>query len=220
MRTRFDAELTRLHENLVEMGKLCEKSIQAAMNSLFNHDQQEAKDVHLIEQDINQLQRVVIGQCLKLLLEQQPVASDLRAISAGMQMSADLERIGDYAEDVADMTRFINNDELLSQTRLREMADTACRMVTDSVKAFTTDDAGLAKEIMARDDAVDADFARIRHFMADAITGGLAQDESFIDIMMISKYLERVADHAVNICEDVVYSVTGKMIKDSDLTEE
>ncbi|MGN0709098.1 MAG: phosphate signaling complex protein PhoU [Anaerovoracaceae bacterium] len=220
MRDNYNEELTELHKKLISLGDLCEQAIAAAMNSLFEHDEKAADTVSKIEEETDRMYHDIEAFCLRLLLREQPVATDLRVVSGGLQMITDMERIGDYAGDIVGMAKFIKNDELISQIPMKELSDTATGMVRDSVSAYVEKDVDLARDVMKRDDKADEYFDSIVKWTVKTIKETDIKDAAFIDIAMISKYLERIADHAVNICEDVIFTYTGERVKDSDPDEE
>jgi phosphate transport system protein len=210
MRTHFEEQLERLNGELIEMGALCEEAISACNNVLLGSEGAELGRAKAFERDIDQKERDIENLCLRLLLQQQPVARDLRLISAAMKMIADMERIGDQASDIEEITQFIhNNTDLKSRLRLNEMAKTTIEMVTDAVNSFVKKDMALAHSVMDCDDIVDDLFRNIKSELIRLISEGDTRGELFLDLLMIAKYFERIGDHAVNIAEWVEYSITG-----------
>ena len=209
MRNRFDTQLTTLHVELIKMGALCEESIAAAIKSVLDEDEAMARRAVEAEQEIDRKERDIEALCMKLLLQQQPVARDLRMISSAMKMISDMERIGDQAEDIAEISKFLKGCTLTSRIHLKDMAVAAVQMVTDSVDAFVKTDLSLARAVMARDDVVDDLFSQIKAELIALIVEDSGNGEHCIDLMMIAKYLERIGDHAVNIAEWVEFSITG-----------
>ena len=209
MRNHFDTQLNTLHVELIKMGALCEESIAAAMKSVLDEDATMALRASLTEREIDRKERDIEALCMKLLLQQQPVARDLRAISSALRMISDMERIGDQAADIAEISKFLKNCTLTSRVHLKDMAVAAVQMVTDSVDAFVKNDLSLAQAVKAHDDVVDDYFKQIKDELTALIVEDSHNGESCIDLMMIAKYLERIGDHAVNIAEWVEYSITG-----------
>ena len=191
MRVKFEAQLERLNVELITMGALCEEVISGAAKALLDGDSGLRETVLAAERDINQKERDIESLCMKLLLQQQPVARDLRTISSALKMISDMERIGDQAADIAEITR-----------------DIADNSVTDSVDSFVRKDLGLAEAVISSDDVVDDLFLQVREELIRRIGMG-DSGEVCIDLLMIAKYLERIGDHAVNIAEWVEYSLTG-----------
>ena len=209
MRNRFDEQLERLHVELIQMGASCEDAISAAAEALLKGDAALADAACQAERDIDQREREVENLCLKLLLQQQPVARDLRVISAALKMISDLERIGDQAADIAELTRYIRLTDSLSRLHIGDMARAVIAMVTDSVDSFVKGDLALARAVRAADDRVDALFEQVKRELIDLIAADAAAGEVGLDILMVAKYLERIGDHATNVAEWVEYSLTG-----------
>ena len=209
MRSRFDEQLKLLNRKMTEMGGECESIIAAAGKALL---QGSAEDAHRAQEQghrIDQLEREIESICLKLLLQQQPVARDLRVISAALKMITDMERIGDQAEDIAEIITTLGGRTGAECRDIRVMAEATIKMVTDSVDAYVRQDVALAERVIASDDEVDEDFERIKRRLIDGISSGTEDGESVLDLVMIAKYYERIADHATNIAEWVEFSVTG-----------
>ena len=222
MRDRFTEQMKKLHAELIEMGELCETVITLATDSLINDNIDDARSVAMIDADIDRSERDVESLCLKLLLQQQPVASDLRQVSAALKMITDMERIGDQASDIAELMEYVHGDHILDMTKISEMAKAVIHMVTESVNSYVRQDVNLAKQIIAYDDVVDNLFNEIKGEIIDIIsqnkeTGNRENAEKAIYIMMIAKYLERIGDHPTNIAEWAVYSVTGIHQSDESL---
>ncbi|PWL81570.1 MAG: phosphate transport system regulatory protein PhoU [Clostridia bacterium] len=209
MRTRFDEQLSKLNTELIEMGALCEEVIALAVDALTRADAGLAKTVAPVDEKIDQKERDIEALCLKLLLQQQPVARDLRQISAALKMITDMERIGDQAEDIAELIRFLPPRPIEQGELLRKMARAVIKMVTESIDAFVKHDIMIAKAAIADDDTVDAYFDSVKDELIARIAKN-PQDGAFaLDLLMIAKYFERIGDHAVNIAEWVIFSVTG-----------
>ena len=209
MRNKFDEQLEKLHVELIQMGAACEDAISAAAEALLKGDTALADVAEEAEKDIDQREREVENLCLKLLLQQQPVARDLREIYAALKMISDLERIGDQAADIAELTRYIRLTDGLSRLHIGDMARAFIAMVTDSVDSFVKGDLALARAVRAADDQVDALFEQVKRELIDLIAADAAAGEVGLDILMVAKYLERIGDHATNVAEWVEYSLTG-----------
>lgn len=210
MRNRFDEQLMQLNRELIEMGALCEEAISVASESLLANDKQLAAKVAPLDSEIDRKERTIESLCLKLLLQQQPVARDLRQISAALKMITDMERIGDQAEDIAEIICSIDVYPAGNSRLLQEMADATIKMVTESVDAFVKNDIIIAKKVIEDDDIVDSYFDQIKQKLIASIAEDPDNSEFAIDILIIAKYFERIGDHAVNIAEWVIFSVTGE----------
>ena len=210
MRNRFDQQLYELNREMIEMGAMCEEAIAAAAKALSTGDIALAEKVRANSGAIDQMERDIEDRCMKLLLHQQPVARDLRLISAALKMITDMERIGDQAEDIAEIVTFLNGHTMEDMQLVEEMARATIEMVISSVDAFVKKDVELAEKVIARDDIVDTYFSRIKCGIFSMITKVPANGEFALDLLMIAKYFERIGDHATNIAEWVIFSVTGK----------
>lgn len=209
MRSRFDEQLATLNKELIEMGALCEEAIADAAKALTTADEKTAAKVEPLEAEINQKERDIESLCLKMLLQQQPVARDLRQISAALKMLTDLERIGDQASDIAEIITFIDKKAGVDCEPICLMAEATIRMVTESIDAFVKRDVGIAQQAIAHDDTVDDYFLKVKRSLINMISQRPADGEHALDLLMIAKYFERIGDHAVNIAEWVIFSVTG-----------
>ena len=209
MRNTFNEQLERLNVELICMGALCEEAISAATKALLDGDTELGKQASTLEQEIDHKERDIESQCMKLLLRQQPVASDLRAVSAALRMISDMERIGDQASDIAEIARDIEDIRLGGRVPMGEMARAAIGMVTDSVDAFVRRDLKLARSVVLEDDQVDSLFLQVREELIRLIAAG-ENGSVWLDLLMVAKYFERIGDHAVNIAEWVEFSLTGK----------
>ncbi|MBP1561145.1 MAG: phosphate signaling complex protein PhoU [Oscillospiraceae bacterium] len=210
MRNRFDEQLARLNTEMIEMGALCEEAIALASKALSTGDVSLSKKVAPISADIDRKERDIESCCLKLILQQQPVARDLRQISAALKMITDMERIGDQAEDIAEIITYLEGKTAEETIHIREMAAETITMVTDSVDAYVKRDTELAKSVIAHDDKVDEYFDRIKRSLIKMISENSGKGEYALDLLMIAKYFERIGDHATNIAEWVIFSVTGE----------
>ena len=210
MRYRFDEQLELLNQELITMGSLCEEAISATSRALANGDVSLAKKTKNLEEKINQKEREIESLCLKLLLQQQPVAKDLRTISSALKMITDMERIGDQAEDIAEIIITAHISEPDDTFHIRAMADAAMKMVTDSIDAFVEKDIELAKQVVDYDDVVDGYFDKVKNILIEKFSDEKTNGEYTLDLLMIAKYFERIGDHAVNIAEWVIFSITGQ----------
>ena len=209
MRSRFDEQLAQLHRELIEMGALCERVIALAAKALTTGDKALAQQVPPLDREIDRKERDIENLCLRLLLHQQPVAGDLRRISAALKMITDMERIGDQAEDIAEIVQFLAGRSAENDDLLREMARSTIHMVTESVDAYVQRDTMLAETVIAEDDVVDNAFDEVKRRLIDKIAAHPDDGEYALDLLMIAKYFERIGDHATNIAEWVIFSVTG-----------
>ncbi len=206
MRNKYDEELQNLHNSLIKMGSLCEHAITFAMKCFDEDNEGSIDTVKLTEVKINEFEREIERQCLKLLLQQQPVAGDLRGISAVLKMITDLERIGDQAVDIAELSRYTSG----LNSHLQSMAQNAIEMLSSAIDAFVDANLELAQETIEKDDVVDSLFLDVRYDIIEMMTTSKDNAENMLDMLMIAKYLERIADHAVNVSEWVIFSITGK----------
>ncbi|HPW52773.1 MAG TPA: phosphate signaling complex protein PhoU [Erysipelotrichaceae bacterium] len=209
MRSRFDEQLNHLRKKMIEMGAECENIIALATKALFDGNVEEALRAKEEGIKIDELEREIESICLKLLLQQQPVAKDLRIISAALKMITDMERIGDQAEDIAAIVATLNGrvgDECIY---ISAMAEATIKMVTGSIDAYVNEDLSLAKEVLKHDDLVDEAFISAKASLIKMIANNINDGEYALDLLMIAKYFERIGDHATNIAEWVIFSVTG-----------
>lgn len=209
MRNKFDIQLDNLNNNLIIMGAMCENAIASAVKALMTYNVPLAKATIQAEKQIDEKEREIENLCLKLLLQQQPVAKDLRFISAALKMITDMERIGDQAADIAEIVTFIDLSESKNKVKIAEMTEAVIKMVTESIDAFVKRNLELAKSVIEYDDVVDGYFTHIKKDLIDLISKDKGYGEAAIDILMIAKYLERIGDHATNIAEWVVFAITG-----------
>lgn len=219
MRNHFELQLSQLNTELITMGALCEDAISAAAKGLLEGDASLTEAVLSAERQIDQKERDVETLCLKLLLQQQPVATDLRTVSSALKMISDMERIGDQAADIAEINRFVSTGSMASASHIADMARAAIRMVTDSVDSFVKKDADAAYEVIRRDDSVDALFSKVKEELICAVKEERGSAEELIDLLMIAKYFERIGDHAENIAEWVIFSITGQHKDRKDIEE-
>jgi phosphate transport system protein len=221
MRETFTTQLKELNSTLSMMGSMCEDCITCSTQALLTGANELADKAIELEKDIDIKEREIQNLCMKLLLQQQPVAHDLRTISSALKMITDMERIGDQGSDIAELLQHLNSDDegrtepsqlpRINNVHIAAMADATIRMVTGSVDSFVRQDASLAREVADMDDEVDALFIKVKSDILDMITSGDKHDRAFgeqaINTLMIAKYLERIGDHAVNITEWVRFSL-------------
>ena len=208
MRNVFHEQLDQLNVELIKMGAMCEEAISAATKAYLEGDRELGQRAVALEQDIDHKERDIESQCMNLLLRQQPVASDLRVVSAAMRMISDMERIGDQASDIAEIARDMKRSAVVREVPMEEMAAAAVKMVTDSVDSFVRGDLDLAHSVIVQDDGVDQMFLDVRSKLIVLIAQG-KDGELCLDLMMIAKYFERIGDHACNIAQWVEYALTG-----------
>lgn len=194
---------------MVRMGGMVENAITAAVNGLVRRDDELNKKAIEADCNIDEMEKQIESRCLRIILQQQPVASDLRRVSAALKMITDMERIGDQAEDIAEIITYLSDRSAANEQLMREMANAAIKMVTDSVDAYVKHDTIMAEKVIAADDVVDAYFDRVKHQLIERIAADPTDGEYALDLLMIAKYFERIADHAVNIAGWVIFSVTG-----------
>ena len=211
MRSRFDEQLALMKNELIQMGALCEEAISLTAKALTDGDKTLAEKVGHLEGEIDQMERDIESLCLKLLLQQQPVARDLRQISAALKIITDMERIGDQASDIAEIILAMLAEGYVPEDvgHIREMARETIKMVTESVDSYVRQDIEPARAVIAHDDTIDRYFTQVRAVLIQKIAESPMVGEHALDLLMIDKYLERIGDHAVNIAEWVIFSVTG-----------
>ena len=209
MRNKFDQQLEQLHLELIKMGAQCEEAISASVKALLTGEAAMADKAIERERDIDQKERDIESLCMKLLLQQQPVARDLRTISSALKMISDMERIGDQAADIAEITCHVSGPSLPAQVHISDMTRAAVKMVTDSVDSFVRRDLNMAKGVIQYDDVVDQLFVAVKQELTDLIRSDSSSAGQALDLLMVAKYLERIGDHAVNVAEWVAYSITG-----------
>ena len=209
MRNHFNNQLEQLNRELIQMGGLCEDIIEIVARALTGWEEDLIKRVTTLGAEIDESERTIETLCLKLLLQQQPVARDLRQISAAMKMITDMERIGDQAEDIAEIITHLNCRVERESVQIREMAEATMQMVREAVESYVRQDLDLAHKVMGHDDIVDDYFIKVRTSLIDIIAANPADGEYALDLLMIAKYCERIGDHCTNIAEWVEFSVTG-----------
>ncbi len=208
MRNKYQKQLNDLNQELITMSSLCENAISLSIKGFIEADKEIAQQVFLIEKEINEKEKEIEQACLKLLLQQQPVATDLRIISSVLKMITDLERIGDHASDIAELSKYANSG--LAMQDLKKMAEEAIKMVNLAIDSYIKCDIELANFVIGYDDKVDDLFTLVKNDIIEEIRQGSSDPLSSIDMLMIGKYLERIGDHATNIAEWVSFSIVGK----------
>lgn len=209
MRSKFDEQLSTLNRELITMGALCENAIAKSAKALAERDLALARSVPDLSVQIDEKERQIEGLCLKLLLQQQPVATDLRVISAALKMVTDMERIGDNSGDIAEIITVAELTAADETEDISAMARAVIKMVTDSLDAFVAQDVAAAQAVIAYDDVVDGYFSKVKRLLIQRVRSAETDAEQALDLLMIVKYLERIGDHAVNIAKWVVFSITG-----------
>lgn len=213
MRSRFDEQLVKLNLSLIEMGAMVETAINAASEALVLQDVNAASAVVEGDALVDEMEKDIERQCLQLLLHQQPVARDLRLVSSALKVITDMERIGDQAADIAELTKYISSQILVKQlTDIPKMAQLTMKMVTASIDAYVQKDATLAENVIDSDDAVDALFIAVKKELINLIKKDDHNSEQAMDLLMVAKYFERIGDHAVNIARWVYFSINGTHI--------
>ena len=207
MRNVYQEQLHNLNRELIQMGAACEEIIAFAAKALTDYSPELEEKTNQVGAVIDESERAIETICLKLLLRQQPVAGDLRQISAAMKMITDMERIGDQAEDIVDLIPKMSGTA--EEEPLQKMAIAAQKMVTEAVDAYVKQDLALAKKVMGDDDIVDAYFNQVKSDIIAMIAANPEDGEYALDLLMIAKYFERIGDHCTNIAEWVAFSVTG-----------
>lgn len=209
MRERFERQLMQLNTELISMGALCEDAIDCAVKYLLENDKKMKENASEIEKQIDRKERDIETICMRILLQQQPVAADLRTVSSALKMISDMERIGDQAYDISEIAEYVVGRGITNEVHIADMADTAAKMVTLSVESFVRKDISLAQSAIALDNKVDELFLTVKSELTEAVRQGSDNGEALVDLLMIAKYFERIGDHAENIVEWVIYAVTG-----------
>lgn len=211
MRIKYEEQLKRLNQEMIQMGNMVEQAIEQSYAALTQGDIERAKQIVHEDSAVNDQERLIENLCLKLILQQQPVASDLRTISAALKMVTDMERIGDHAADISELTIYLaDRKEDVNQENIRKMAAETMTMVLDSVDAYVRKDLQEARAVIARDDTVDALFDAVKQDLVNQIAKHPESAGFMPDLLLVAKYFERIGDHAVNIAEWVIYAVTGQ----------
>lgn len=211
MRNRFDRQLSTLNDELIEMGSMIEKSIETAIKALVKQDVDLARHAIEADEEIDRQERIIEDLCLKLLLQQQPVAKDLRLISSALKMITDMEQIGDHASDISEITIALADQPYIKKLEhIQQMAKETMIMLVGSIEAFVDKDLEKANEVIKRDDVVDDLFDKVKKELIQMIHENADKGEQAADLLMVAKYMERIGDHATNISEWVIFSITGE----------
>ena len=219
MRNNFDKQLSQLNTELVTMGALCEEAIQNAVKYLTDNDENSKQACLDADRQIDKKERDIETLCIKLILQQQPVAKDLRVVSAALKMISDMERIGDQASDIVEIAPYVAQKGTLGETHIKEMAEATIKMVSESIDSFVKMNLDIADLVIEHDNLVDGLFNKVKQELIKSITEGQNDAEGLMDLLMIAKYFERIGDHAENIAEWVIFSITGKHRKRSGSKE-
>lgn len=212
IRKQYDEALTELNQALAEMGQACADAVENAMEALASTDAEAAAQIIRDDNQINEMEHDIEHRCMVLLLRQQPVAGDLRRISAAMKIITDLERIGDHAADIAEIMPHLFTSRKAGDPAVSDairMGQKTHKMVVDALAAFQAEDMNAAQKVIAADDEVDYDFNAVKRTLAEEIAANPGQVDAALDLLMVIKYLERIADHAVNVAEWVQFTRTG-----------
>jgi phosphate transport system protein len=211
MRKKFDQELEILNDEIIKMGSLIETAIETSVNALVDQNMSLIETVNNLEIDIDAMEKIIEKHCMNLLVQQQPVASDLRLIEAALKLITDMERIGDHAEDIAEITKLFENKKFITNlVHIPQMAEVTISMVKRSIAAYVNKDGALALQVCIDDDIVDNLFVTVKTELIEMIREDSNNGEQAIDLIMIAKYFERIGDHAQNIAEWVIFSLTGE----------
>ena len=210
MRDKFNEQLEQLNVELIRMGALCEEGISAATKALLDQDDDLRESAMAAEREIDQKERDIENLCMKLLLQQQPVASDLRAISAALKMISDMERIGDQAADIGEIVRQYPENKLFKEPEhISRMGDLAVAMIHQSVESFLNESVGGADMVIHADDEMDSLFNEVKQELIEKISGDALVADQAVQLLMVAKYLEKIGDYAVNVSEWAKFLVTG-----------
>ncbi len=213
MRDKYINQLRKLNNLLIEMGHLIEESIELAVTALVNQDVEKAKRAIAFDENIDGMEKEIENLCLNLLLCQQPVAKDLRFVSAAMKMVTDMERIGDQAADISEITLLLAKEPYIKElSNIKKMAVETTDMVMKSIEAYIENNSKKARDVIAQDDVVDALFQDTKTELITLINENIENGEQAADFLMIAKYFERIGDHATNIAEWVIFSIEGEMV--------
>lgn len=209
MREKYEIQLAQLNSSVLSMGKMIEVAIESTILALMGRDVEAAKTVHANDENIDNMEREIESLCMRLLLQQQPIATDLRFITAALKMITDMERIGDHAVDIADLVLNLSDLKYSGMSEISEISSEIIGMIHDSIQSYIERDYNKAKDVIARDDLVDNLYHIIKKDLIEKIKK-TEEGEQILDYFLIAKYFERIGDHAVNIAERVVFALTGK----------
>lgn len=210
MRNEFGRQLSQLNDELIEMGTLCELAIKNAVKYLTDNEEKNKRQCLEADEQIDKKEREIESLCIRLILQQQPIARDLRVVSAALKMISDMERIGDQASDIVEIAPYVAKRGTLGETHIKEMAEATIKMVSESVESFVKADKDITTCVMKYDDVVDSLFVKVKQELIKTIAEGHGDAEEFLDLLMIAKYFERIGDHAENIAGWVYFSITGE----------
>ena len=213
-RKYYEMELQKLNASLLEMGEMIRMAIDGAVTALLEFDHDKAREIIAYDEQIDRQNREIEQQCYTLLLSQQPVAGDLRMVSAALKMTTDMERIGDHAADISEIELMLENLPTLSCAPIRQMATETSVMLIKSLEAFAQRDEEKANWVIGRDDVVDDLFDTVKSELIEAIRQNADNGEAATDLLMAAKYFERIGDHATNIAQWAIFAITGEMPKD------
>ncbi len=209
MRQKYEAELQKLNASIISMGRMIEIAIESSMLALMGRDVDAAREVAKNDEAINEMEREIESLCLKLLLQQQPVAADLRHITAALKMITDMERIGDHAVDIADLVLKVPDCKYGKMKEIAEMSEEIIKMLHQAVQSYIEKDYNKAKNVIVQDDVIDELYRTIKKDLVQKIRE-TSEGETILDYLLIAKYIERIGDHAVNIAEWVIYALIGE----------
>lgn len=209
MREKYEIQLAQLNSSVLSMGKMIEVAIESTIIALMGRDVEAAKTVRANDENIDNMEREIESLCMRLLLQQQPMATDLRFITAALKMITDMERIGDHAVDIADLVLNLSDLKYSGMSEISDMSSEIIGMIHDSIQSYIERDYNKAKDVIARDDLVDNLYHIIKKDLIEKIKK-TEEGEQILDYFLIAKYFERIGDHAVNIAERVVFALTGK----------
>ncbi len=210
MRTKFDEQLKALNNEMIQMGSMIENAIQEAVRAFFDKDTALAKQIMAQDEAVDQEQKKIENICFQLLIQRQPVARDLRTITAALKMVTDMERIGDHAADISELTVMMADDaEIMNRDDIKKMSAEAVIMLLHAIEAYVERDMDKAKEVITHDDIVDELFIKVKGELIEAIGKNPDCGEHAADMLMVNKYLERIGDHATNIAEWVIFSLNN-----------
>ena len=211
MRTKFDEQLNQLNQELMHMGTMIEEQIQKAVVAFMKQDTELARIIMDNDTDVDREEKKIENICFNLLMQQQPVARDLRVISAAMKMVTDMERIGDHAADISEMTIMMQSTSYPSQLEdIKKMASETGQMLMKSIQAYVDKDMEAAKAIIKNDDVIDELFLEVKKDLIAMIHANADCGEQATDLLMVAKYFERIGDHATNIAEWVIFALDDK----------
>lgn len=215
MRNNYNIQLKKLNDEMIEMGSMIEKVIEDAIHALVSQDGVLARQVIERDDEIDQQERDIETLCFKLLLMEQPVATDLRQVSSALKMVTDMERIGDHASDISELTiQMAGTPYIKKLENIQQMAKESMQMLVNSIEAFVELDLEKAKQVIKQDDVVDALFVTVKNELIQLIHKNADDGEQETGLLMVAKYLERIGDHATNISEWVIYYITGEYVSE------